>query len=108
MVTHLDYYNGNKKIKKIKKQLRKRFAVEVAEETKLFFLSGMKNTLYNFRDIHNLARLISVINPRELDFKQAHPHLLIDRSEILTQKNTIRDKDKIEASFFGYLRGGDL
>ena len=88
--------------------MRRRFEVEVAEESKLFFLSGMKNNLYNFRDIHNLARLISVINPRELDFKSSHPHLLIDRSEIVSQKNIIRDHDKINATFFGYLRGGEL
>lgn len=65
----MDYYNGQKRVKKIKRQLRKRFAVEVSEETKLFFLSGMKNSLYNFRDVHNLTRLISVIIPRELEFK---------------------------------------
>jgi hypothetical protein len=41
----------------------------------------MINDLYNYRDIHNLARLISVINPWKLDFKSDHPHLLVDRIE---------------------------
>jgi hypothetical protein len=58
--------------------LRSRFEVEVTEETRLFFISSLSNNLYNFRDIHNLARLISVINPRKLEFKAEHPHLLID------------------------------
>lgn len=44
----------------------------------------MKNNLYNFRDIHNLTRLISVIIPRELEFKKTHPHILIDRTEMNT------------------------
>ena len=61
-----------------------------------------------YRDIHNLARLISVINPRPLEFKQAHPHMLIDRKEILTVKASYKDKDKIDVALFGYLRGSDL
>lgn len=34
-------------MKKVKKQLKKRFAVEVTEETRLFFISGMHKSLYN-------------------------------------------------------------
>jgi ribosome biogenesis protein BMS1 len=65
-------------MKKAKKQLKKRFAVEVTEETRLFFISSFQRNLYNQRDIHNLAWLISVINPRETEYKKTHPFLLID------------------------------
>ncbi len=58
--------------------------------------------------MHNLSRLISVINPRELEFKKKHPHVVADRFELLTTKNNIKDKDRIDVSVFGYLRGGDL
>jgi len=44
----------------------------------------MKNNLYNFRDIHNLTRLISVIIPRELEFKISHPHFIVDRMELMS------------------------
>ena len=108
VVSHLDSYPENKRKQRIKKQMKKRFAVEVSKETKLFFLSGLKNDLYAFRDIHNLARLISVINPRELEFKKKHPHMLVDRFDLLTTKPSYKDKDRIDVACFGYLRGGDL
>lgn len=108
VVSHLDSYPENKRKQRIKKQMKKRFAVEVSKETKLFFLSGMKNDLYAFRDIHNLARLISVINPRELEFKKKHPHMLVDRFDLLTTKPSYKDNDRIDVACFGYLRGGDL
>ena len=56
--------------------------MEVTEETRLFFISSINNNLYNYRDVHNLARLISVINPRKMEFKLDHPHILIDWIEI--------------------------
>lgn len=68
VVNHLDYFQKQSQMKKVKKQLKKRFAVEVTEETWLFFISGMHKTLYNQRDIHNIAWLISVINPWITEF----------------------------------------
>lgn len=55
VVSHLDYFQKQAQMKKVKKQLKKRFAVEVTEETRLFFVSGMHKTLYNQRDMHNIA-----------------------------------------------------
>ena len=49
-----------------------------------------------------------MINPRPLEFKKSHPHLLVDRKEILTVKPSYKDKDKIDVALFGYLRGSDL
>lgn len=108
IATHLDYYKDNKKKAKVKNLLRRRFETEVSKETKLFFMSGMKTGLYNFKDVHNLARLISVIIPRELEFKASHPHVLIDRFELLTSRPTFTDEDKVELAMFGYIRGGDF
>lgn len=89
--------------------MRKRFDVEVTKETKLFFLSGMKNNLYQLRDVQNLARFISVIIPRELDFKKQHPHILVDRIELLSNnQNNLTDDSKTDVALFGYVRGGPL
>lgn len=108
IVTHLDYYKDNKKKAKVKNLLRRRFETEVSKETKLFFMSGMKTGMYNFKDVHNLSRLISVIIPRELEFKSTHPHVLVDRFELLTSRPTFTDDDRIELALFGYIRGGDF
>ena len=88
--------------------MRKRFEVEVSAQTKLFFLSGIKGKFYNFRDIHNLSRLVSVIIPRELEFKRQHPHVLVDRREIVSGKERVRDEDFVDVALFGYLRGEDM
>ena len=98
VATHLDHLKENKQKKKMKKELRKRFEIEVPPESKLFFVKGMKKGLYDFRDIHNLSRFISVIIPRQLDFKKQHSHLLIDRIE----------QSEGKALVFGYVRGADL
>ena len=98
VATHMDYLKENKQKKKMKKDLRKRFEIEVPPESKLFFVKNMKKGLYDFKDIHNLSRFLSVIIPREMEFKKKHPHLLVDRVE----------KSDNRSMVFGYVRGGDL
>ena len=109
VASHLDYYRTPEKLKKTKQTLRKRLEVEVTKETKLFFLGGLKGEQYRLRDVQNLARFISVIIPRELEFKIQHPHLLVDRVEILTEnKASFTDDTTIDVSLFGYVRGSNL
>lgn len=98
VATHMDHLRDNKQKKKMQKALRKRFEIEVPPESKLFFMKGMKKGLYDFRDVHNLSRFISVIIPRQLEFKRQHPHVLIDRVE----------NNDGRAMVFGYVRGSDL
>ena len=98
VATHMDYLRENKQKKKMKKELRKRFEVEVPPESKLFFVKNLKKGLYDFKDIHNLSRFISVIIPREMEFKKKHPHLLVDRVE----------QNDGRPMVFGYVRGGDI
>lgn len=50
---------------------------------KLFYLSGMKNGKYMKREVLNLARFISVMKFRPLNWRMAHPYLLTDRLEVL-------------------------
>jgi ribosome biogenesis protein BMS1 len=107
VATHMDHIKDNKQKKKLKKELRLRFDIEIPSESKLFFIKGMKNGLYDFRDIHNLTRFISVIIPRALPFKQEHSHMLIDRFEKINNGNSSSD-DSDDLFVFGYVRGTNL
>ena len=51
VLTHLDFFKENKQMRKMKKNVKKRFGVEVNPETKLFYLSGIKNDYYLKRDV---------------------------------------------------------
>ena len=46
VLTHLDFFKENKQKRAAKKTLKKRFAQEVGENFKLFYLSGIKNEYY--------------------------------------------------------------
>lgn len=107
--THLDRYPFEDKKRRVKRALRKRLEKEVTKETNFFFVSGMRRGFYAFRDVHNLARLLSVINPRETEFKATHPHLLVDRVEMLGAEGVeLRGEDRVDVACFGYVRGGEL
>lgn len=109
VATHFDYYKNNKRTRKVKQTLRKRLETEVSKETKLFFISDIKNSLYSFRDVHNLARFISIINPRELEFKKQHPHIVVDRHELLTTNaGDLTGNSRVDIALFGYVRGNQL
>lgn len=110
VATHLDLYKNNDRRKKTKRVLRRRFEKEVSKETNLFFISEMHKEMYGFRDVHNLARLLSVIIPRELAFKTTHPHLLVDRFEMVAanQGGSLKDQDRVDVAVFGYVRGNEF
>ncbi len=46
---------------------------------KLFYLSGVRNGKYMKREVHNLARFISVMKFRPLSWRTTHPYLVADR-----------------------------
>ena len=49
---------------------------------KLFYLNGMRNGKYMNREVLNLARFISVMKFRPLNWRMNHPYLLTDRFEV--------------------------
>ena len=102
VLTHLDYYKQNKQQKKTKKRMKKRFWREVYEGDKLFYLSGIKYEMYWKNEIRNLARYISIIKVKALEWKSQNPYILVDRYDISTN---IKHEDKTQVSFFGYVRG---
>ena len=46
---------------------------------KLFYLTGLVHGQYLKQELHNLSRFISVMKFRPLEWRSAHPYLLVDR-----------------------------
>eukprot|EP00826_Nyctotherus_ovalis_P061348 TRINITY_DN8722_c0_g2_i5.p1 TRINITY_DN8722_c0_g2~~TRINITY_DN8722_c0_g2_i5.p1 ORF type:complete len:872 (+),score=316.28 TRINITY_DN8722_c0_g2_i5:111-2726(+) len=102
VLTHLDHYKESKQLKKTKKRMKKRFWKEVYEGAKLFYLSGTRYEMYWKNEIRNLARYISVIKVKQLEWKSRNPYILVDRYDI---SPTVKENDKTLVSFYGYVRG---
>lgn len=90
---------------KMKKFFKKRFDEETTAESKLFFTGGFKNKYYLHNDVINIARFLSIILPRKLEWKKDNPHILVDRIEILSD-GVFNDNDLVDIAAFGYTRGG--
>ncbi|KAL4425893.1 hypothetical protein ABPG75_009909 [Micractinium tetrahymenae] len=107
VLTHLDGFKDTKALKKTKKALKHRFWTEIYQGAKLFYLSGMKNGKYLKREVHNLARFISVMKFRPLTWRQAHPYLLADRFEDITPAEAVRANPRCDrdVTLYGYVRG---
>ncbi|PVD24966.1 hypothetical protein C0Q70_15462 [Pomacea canaliculata] len=107
VLTHLDMFKDNKRIRKTKKRLKNRFWTEIYQGAKLFYLSGMINQEYQRMEIHNLCRFISVMKFRPLTWRSSHPYVLADRVEDITNPEEIRQNPKCDrrVTFYGYVRG---
>lgn len=109
VLTHLDGFKDTKALKKTKKVLKHRFWTEIYQGAKLFYLSGFKNGKYLKREVHNLARFISVMKFRPLTWRQAHPYLVADRMEDVTPPAALKSNPKADRTItlYGYLRGAN-
>ncbi|KAL6660092.1 hypothetical protein ACP70R_002214 [Stipagrostis hirtigluma subsp. patula] len=110
VLTHLDKFKDVKKLRKTKQRLKHRFWAEIKEGAKLFYLSGLIHGKYTKREVHNLARFISVIKPVPLSWRMAHPYLLVDRFEDVTPPESVRLNKKCDRNItlYGYLRGCNM
>lgn len=110
VLTHLDQFKDVKKLRKTKQRLKHRFWSEIKEGAKLFYLSGLIHGKYTKREVHNLARFISVIKPIPLSWRMAHPYLLADRFEDVTPPESVRLNRKCDRkiTLYGYLRGCNM
>ncbi|KAJ8313478.1 hypothetical protein KUTeg_008971, partial [Tegillarca granosa] len=104
VLTHLDTFRDNKRIRKTKKRLKHRFWTEVYQGSKLFYLSGMVNGEYQKTEVHNLCRFISVMKFRPLQWRITHPYIVVDRMEDITDPEQIRRSKKCDrnVSLYGY------
>lgn len=110
VLTHLDKFKDNKKLRKRKKALKQRFWTEIYQGAKLFYLSGVINGKYPKQEILNLSRFISVMKFRPLIWRNTHPYVLADRVEDLTDPELVRTHPKCDrtVSLYGYLRGTNM
>ncbi|KAJ6818124.1 ribosome biogenesis protein BMS1-like protein isoform X2 [Iris pallida] len=110
VLTHLDKFKDVKKLRKTKQRLKHRFWTEIREGAKLFYLSGLIHGKYPKREVHNLARFISVMKHYPLSWRTTHPYLLVDRLEDVTPAEMVRLNKKCDRNItlYGYLRGCDL
>ncbi|KNA09833.1 hypothetical protein SOVF_149750 isoform B [Spinacia oleracea] len=110
VLTHLDQFKDVKKLRKTKQRLKHRFWTEIYDGAKLFYLSGLIHGKYNKREIHNLARFISVMKFHPLSWRTAHPYVLADRFEDVTPPERVQMDKKCDrnVTVYGYLRGCNL
>lgn len=111
VMTHLDGFKDSKRLKKTKKRLKQRFWSEVYDGAKLFYLSGLgAGDRYPRREVLNLARFISVAKTRPLSWRLAHPYVVADRIEDVTDPALVAADPTANRSvaLFGYLRGANL
>ncbi|XP_072983897.1 uncharacterized protein [Typha latifolia] len=110
VLTHLDKFKDVKKLRKTKQRLKHRFWTEIKEGAKLFYLSGLISGKYPKREIHNLARFISVIKTVPLSWRMSHPYLLVDRFEDVTPPGRLHMNSKCDRNItlYGYLRGCNM
>ncbi|KAK6930443.1 AARP2CN [Dillenia turbinata] len=110
VLTHLDKFKDVKKLKNMKKVLKHRFWKETYDGAKLFYLSGLIHGKYPKREVHNLARFISVMKFHPLSWRAAHPYVLIDRFEDVTPPERVQMNHKCDrnVTLYGYLRGCNL
>lgn len=71
---------------------------------------GLPMNRYTKREIHNLARFISVMKFPPLSWRVSHPYILVDRFEDITHPETVRMNSKCDrnVTLYGYLRGCNL
>ncbi|XP_026406798.1 ribosome biogenesis protein BMS1 homolog [Papaver somniferum] len=110
VLTHLDEFKDVKKLRKTKQRLKHRFWTEIYDGAKLFYLSGLIHGKYAKREVHNLARFISVMKFHPLSWRAAHPYVLVDRFEDVTPPERVhmdkkRDRNVI---LYGYVRGCNI
>jgi ribosome biogenesis protein BMS1 len=110
VLTFLDKFRDNKRLKKTKKRIKQRFWTEIYQGAKLFYLSGIINGKYLKQEVLNLSRFISVMKFRPLAWRNTHPYVLTDRVEDLTDPERVADDPKCDRtiSLYGYLRGTNL
>ncbi|ORX71557.1 DUF663-domain-containing protein [Linderina pennispora] len=96
VLTHLDNFKDNKKLKLVKKNFKHRFWTE--------------NGRYLDKETLNLSRFISQVKLRPLAWRSTHPYLLADRMQDLTDPELLEGNPKANrtVALYGFLRGTHL
>ncbi|XP_049852237.1 uncharacterized protein LOC126329994 [Schistocerca gregaria] len=110
VLNHLDTFKKLKQLREVKKKLNHRFAAELYDGAKLFYLSGFVHGRYPKRDILNLSRYISLQKYRPLIWRNTYPYVLVDRIMDATDLETVRKNKLVDRKvyFYGYIHGANL
>uniref|UniRef100_A0A1I7V1V4 Bms1-type G domain-containing protein n=1 Tax=Caenorhabditis tropicalis TaxID=1561998 RepID=A0A1I7V1V4_9PELO len=110
VLNHLDLLDGISRVNKTKKILKHRFWTELYQGAKLFYMTGMVHGQYKYNEIHNLTRFISVMKFRPMVWKDAHPYVLCDRFEDITNSETLRTEPLVDrhVAMYGWVHGAHL
>ncbi|CAB3397898.1 unnamed protein product [Caenorhabditis bovis] len=110
VLNHLDLLDGISRVNKTKKILKHRFWTELYQGAKLFYMTGMVHGQYKYNEIHNLTRFISVMKFRPMVWKDAHPYVLCDRFEDITNAETLRLDPLVDRhiAMYGWVHGAHL
>ncbi|KAI6199590.1 Bms1-type G domain-containing protein [Aphelenchoides besseyi] len=110
VLTHMDQIKKAEKLKEQKKLLKHRLWKEVYQGAKLFFLTGFRHESYFHVEVKNLARFISVMKFRPMAWRDAHPFVICDRFEDITDPLITRDNPNIDRNvcLYGWVRGSHL
>ncbi|CAI2354874.1 unnamed protein product [Caenorhabditis sp. 36 PRJEB53466] len=110
VLNHLDLLDGISRVNKTKKILKHRFWTELYQGAKLFYMTGMVHGQYKYNEIHNLTRFISVMKFRPMVWKDAHPYVLCDRFEDVTNAETLRLDPLTDrhVAMYGWVHGAHL
>ncbi|KAL7718994.1 Ribosome biogenesis protein BMS1 [Entamoeba marina] len=109
-VTHLDKIKTNKKLRRTKKALKRRFWKETYDGAKVFNFSGLQHGSYPTSEVKILARHIAVLKTRPLVWRGSHSYLVADRVEDLTDPQTVHEDKNTDrtVALYGYVRGTNL
>ncbi|KAK6755104.1 hypothetical protein RB195_013843 [Necator americanus] len=107
VLNHLDCLKGMGKVNKTKKIMKHRFWTEIYQGAKLFYLTGVIHNEYKKNELHNLVRFISVIKFRPLVWREAHPYMLCDRYEDITDAEVLRADPNADRTvcLYGWVHG---
>lgn len=84
VLTHMDVINNKTKLREQQKMIKQRLGKELYAGIKLFLLTTMVHESYPYKQIQNLARFISVMKFRPIQWRDAHPYVVCDRFEDIT------------------------
>jgi ribosome biogenesis protein BMS1 len=110
VLTHLDSFRDGKALQHRKKALKARFWQEIHAGAKLFYLSGLLHGGYLKREVHNLALYLSRLKFRPLTWRAAHPYVIVDRWEDVTDPAVVAADPAAPRTLalFGFARGANL
>jgi ribosome biogenesis protein BMS1 len=114
VLTNLDcprFQKNRTALQTVRKSVKQRLWTESHKGNKMFeFCGGLTGGKYKKNEVQRLALFVSRVKFRPLVWRNAHPYVLVDRIELLPQRNgkKLNDTNTRDVTLFGYVRGSRL